>query len=263
MIYTSHYKHQSGSDHQSLNVKKEKRILRKYGLYAAGIFAALVLGTGGCASNASAQSTSTSASQETTGEETAAEDATVVESVTGAIESTSGSQNQTSQLTCIYGPASKTEEGMLSIDNQSGAGYSGEINLNISPDHTYILDAVTGLPVQAEDIKDGDTIYAYIGPAMTMSLPPMTNAEVIFTNIQADQKVPSYAEVKSLVTDAASSKSILTTADGTEYTLAPDCSIFPYLTKNIVTMDDLTQGRKCVIWSDNDNNAQKIMLFAE
>ncbi|MEI3187018.1 MAG: hypothetical protein V8S27_03405 [Lachnospiraceae bacterium] len=29
------------------------------------------------------------------------------------------------------------------------------------------------------EIKVGDTIYAYIGPAMTMSLPLQTNAEFI------------------------------------------------------------------------------------
>ena len=72
-----------------------------------------------------------------------------------------------------------------------------------------------------------------------------------------------YVEVKSMVTDAATSKSVLTAADGAEFTLAEDCNIFPYLTRNIVTLDDLTQGKKCVVWSDDENTASKIMLFAE
>ena len=151
----------------------------------------------------------------------------------------------------------------LSIDNQSGVSNSGEIILNVADDMTYILDAMTGLPVALEDVKDGDTIYAYIGPAMTMSLPPMTNAVMIFTNLPADAKAPDYVEVKSMVTDAGTSKSVLTAADGTEFTLAEDCNIFPYLTRNIVTLDDLTQGKKCVVWSDDENTASKIMLFAE
>lgn len=237
--------------------------MRKYGLYAAGICAAVVLGTGGCATNANGASSSPATSQETTQEETTAADTTVVESVTGAIESMEESQPESLQSLCVYGPVTKTEDGNLSIDNQSGTGYSGEINLNISPEATYILDAVTGLPAKAEDIKDGETIYAYVGPAMTMSIPPMTNAEVIFTNIQADTKAPVYVEIKSMVTDGSTSKPILTATDGTEYALTPDCSIFPYLTKNIVTLDDLTQGRKCVIWSDDSNNTSKIMLFAQ
>ena len=51
--------------------------------------------------------------------------------------------------------------------------------------------------------------------------------------------------------------------DGTKYTLADDCAIVPYLTRNIVTLDDLTQGRKAVVWSDGENTATRIMVFAE
>ena len=97
----------------------------------------------------------------------------------------------------------------------------------------------------------------------TMSLPPMTNATMIFANVPADFKVPDYVTVKSVVTDAASSQSVLTAMDGTEYTLADDCGIVPYLTRNIVTLDDLTQGRKAVVWSDGENTATRIMVFAE
>ena len=45
--------------------------------------------------------------------------------------------------------------------------------------------------------------------------------------------------------------------------LSEDCNIFPYLTRNIVTLDDLTQGRKCLVWSTDDNTAERIMVFAE
>ena len=58
-------------------------------------------------------------------------------------------------------------------------------------------------------------------------------------------------------------QTVLTASDGTEYILAEDCDIFPYLTRNIVTLDDLTQGKKVVVWSGDDNTATKIMVFAE
>ena len=261
MIYTSHTDN-SNALTQGTTYEKEKIILRKYRLYAAGICAAVVLGVGGCASNASAGTTAaTQESKEATKEETTVAD-TVVESVTGAIESMEESGTEAPQAIRIFGPVTRTEDGRLSIDNQSGVSNSGEIILNVSDEETYILDAVSGLPIKLEDIKDGDTIYAYIGPAMTMSLPPMTNADVIFANIP-DAKVPDYVEVKSMITDASTSKSVLTALDGTEYTLADDCNIFPYLTRNIVTLDDLTQGRKCVVWADDENSASKIMVFAE
>ena len=261
MIYTSHTDINNALK-QGITYEKEKIILRKYRLYAAGICAAVVLGVGGCASNANAgTTTATQESKEATKEETTVAD-TVVESVTGAIESMEESEPEAPQAIRIFGPVTRTEDGRLSIDNQSGVSSSGQIILNVA-DETYILDAVSGLPIKLEDIKDGDTIYAYIGPAMTMSLPPMTNATVIFANIPADAKVPDYVEVKSMITDASTSKSVLTAIDGTEYTLADDCNIFPYLTRNIVTLDDLTQGRKCVVWADDENSAVKIMVFAE
>lgn len=244
-----------------INHEKEKRILRKYRLYAAGICTVLALGIGGCASNGASAATETrQESQEASKEETTEAD-TSAESAADNVEDMNG--QDALQSLRIYGPVTKQEDGRLSIDNQSDMSISGEIILNVSEEYTYILDAVTGLPLKEEDIKDGDTIYVYIGPAMTMSLPPMTNADVIFANIPADAKVPDYIEVQSLVTDAATSKSVLTAADGTEYTVESDCNIFPYLTRNIVTLDDLTQGRKCVVWSDEDNAALQIMVFAE
>ena len=244
-----------------INHEKEKRILRKYRLYAAGICTVLALGIGGCASNGASAATETrQESQEASKEETTEAD-TAAESAADNVEDMNG--QDALQSLRIYGPVTKQEDGRLSIDNQSDMSISGEIILNVSEEYTYILDAVTGLPLKEEDIKDGDTIYVYIGPAMTMSLPPMTNADVIFANIPADAKVPDYIEVQSLVTDAATSKPVLTAADGTEYTVESDCNIFPYLTRNIVTLDDLTQGRKCVVWSDEDNAALQIMVFAE
>ncbi len=155
--------------------------MRKYHLYAAAICTAAVLGISGCASQTN--STSATSSSETTSEQT--QESTVVEAVTGTIESMEESQPELPGSIRVYGPATKLEDGRISLDNQSDMSSSGEMILNLS-DQTYILDAVTGLPVAFDEIKDGDTIYAYIGPAMTMSLPPMTNAQLILTNIPAD-----------------------------------------------------------------------------
>lgn len=235
--------------------------MKRYGLYAAAICTAAVVGVGGCAATAKADSTELQS--ETAVETTKEESTTVVEPVSGAIESAEGSQPEKMEAVRIYGPVTHMEDGRLSIDNRSGVSAEGEIILNISQESTLILDAVSGTPLTLEDIQDGETIYAYIGPAMTMSLPPMTNAAIIFANIPADFKVPDYVEADSVITDAGSSQTVLTASDGTEYILAEDCDIFPYLTRNIVTLDDLTQGKKVVVWSGDDNTATKIMVFAE
>ena len=243
--------------------------MRKYYLYAAVLCSAALLGLSGCSNKADAATTLPMVnesrpvvveSQEPT---SSAKETTVVETVSGTIESVEEQLQQSEEALRLYGPATHMEDGRLSIDSQSGQGYQGEVILNVSQESTYVLDAVSGMPVELSDIKDGDTIYAYIGPAMTMSLPPMTNATMIFANVPADFKVPDYVTVKSVVTDAASSQSVLTTMDGTEYTLADDCATVPYLTRSIVTLDDLTQGRKAVVWSDEENTATRIMVFVE
>ena len=150
MIYTSHTDN-SNALTQGTTYEKEKIILRKYRLYAAGICAAVVLGVGGCASNASAGTTAaTQESKEATKEETTVAD-TVVESVTGAIESMEESEPEAPQAIRIFGPVTRTGDGRLSIDNQSGVSSSGEIILNVA-DETYILDAVSGLPIKLEGL---------------------------------------------------------------------------------------------------------------
>ena len=95
-----------------------------------------------------------------------------------------------------------------------------------------------------------------------MSLPPISNAELILCQIPADFKVPDYVEIKGVVADASSGTAVLTTTEGVEYEIAQDCQILPYLTRNRVTLSDLNEGKKCLIWSDDDNVASKIVLFA-
>ena len=135
-----------------INHEKEKRILRKYRLYAAGICTVLALGIGGCASNGASAATETrQESQEASKEETTEAD-TAAESAADNVEDMNG--QDALQSLRIYGPVTKQEDGRLSIDNQSDMSISGEIILNVSEEYTYILDAVTGLPLKEEDIKD-------------------------------------------------------------------------------------------------------------
>lgn len=162
----------------------------------------------------------------------------------------------------IWGKVLSVEDGRIHIDNQSGTSYEGEIVLNISDESGRVLDAENGFPVQLSDIKVGETIYAYIGPAMTMSIPPMTTAEMIICKIPADFKVPDYVEVKTM-TWQENGDWVLTTADGATYQVPADCPVLPYLTRNIVTLQDVTESRRLMVWSDAENNAQKLVLFAE
>ncbi|MEG2350013.1 MAG: hypothetical protein RSB57_05850 [Hungatella sp.] len=162
----------------------------------------------------------------------------------------------------IHGPITKTEDHALTINNASQDSYTGEIRINIS-DHTRILDAVTGYPVAYEDLRDHETAYIYVGAAMTLSLPPMANASMVLCNIPADYRVPEYLKVETLTLNSDGLSGSITTTNGTTYTIPVGTQILPYLTRNIVTIQDLVKGKTCLLWSDSRNQASKIVIFAD
>ena len=63
----------------------------------------------------------------------------------------------------VFGVITDVGENEIIVDNQSGVSSEGEIILMIDPDHTYLLDASTGLPVDVKDVQAGDSFEAYLG----------------------------------------------------------------------------------------------------
>ena len=150
---------------------------------------------------------------------------------------------------------------MLRIDNQSGTSFAGEIILNIDPDYSRVVDGENGYPVDLSSIQAGQFIYAYIGPAMTMSLPPMTTAEMVICQIPEDFRAPDYVQVESM--EKADDGWNLTAKDGTSYYVPSECPILPYLTRNMVRLEDVTKDSSCLVWMGDEGNVQKIVLFPE
>ncbi|MDD3251425.1 MAG: hypothetical protein PHV18_02575 [Lachnospiraceae bacterium] len=213
--------------------------------------------TAACAGFAQAQSPTVeagSSNQETTVSGPAA-------GQTEAVEGQDSQAMQNDQIR-IWGSVTNVQDGQITIDNQSGVSYEGEIILNIDPDNSLVLGAENGFAVPLTDIAVGETIYAYIGQTMTMSLPPMTNAGVVIAKVPADFKAPEYVTVQSM-TEKDGGSWELTGTNGTTYQVAADCEILPYLTRNIVTLQDVSESRKVLVWSDAGNQAQKLVLFAE
>lgn len=186
---------------------------------------------------------------------------------TGAVsetqqEETAGADEASQNTIMIWGTVLGVEDGSILIDNQSGVSSQGEMILNIDEEHSRVLDAVDGFPVGLDDLQKGEVIYAYIGPAMTMSLPPMTTAEMVICKVPADFRAPEYVKVKEMQEQQDGSW-VLTSVSGTDYKVPADCNILPYLTRNIVRLDDVNSGSECLIWSDENGNCQKIVLFAD
>lgn len=170
-------------------------------------------------------------------------------------------QNVAPEFIGIWGPILQVTEDRIYIDNISDNSVKGEIAINISADDSRVLEAVNGFPVALSDLKEGDFIYAYLGPAMTMSLPPITNGKMIICKAPADFKVPEYIRVTAVQKQEDGSVKI-TGNNGNTYLAPADCTILPYLTRQMLYLDSVEKDSTLLIWSDENNQASKIVMFA-
>lgn len=161
----------------------------------------------------------------------------------------------------VWGPVLSVDDGAIMIDNQSGISSSGEMVLQIA-EETRVLDAENGFPVELTKIEEGEVIYANIGMAMTMSLPPQTTAEAIICEVPEDFKAPDYVQVVTMEQGKDDSYE-MTASNGETYQVPADCEILPFLTRDIVMLQDVTEGRTVLVWSDAENQVEKLVLFAE
>lgn len=145
----------------------------------------------------------------------------------------------------VYGTIVEKSETQITIQNSNKSDPLNKITLNIG-DETLILDAVDGSPVDLKDLRKNETVYAYVSPAMTRSIPPQSNAFVIFCSIPAGFGVPSYTAVTNV--KEKSGDIILSTDLDIDLTISDDTEIFAYGSKNIVTKEDVTKGSEIVAW---------------
>ena len=184
----------------------------KKSLYIAGICAALSVVLG-CASSAKAGDEETKPVVEDTkaaGETTAAETS---ESNTVIEKNASSGPAAETNLFCVYGPVSEVTSDSVTIDNQSGISSAGEMVITFSPE-TPIFDAETGNPVDMTEAETGTVVYAYIGDAMAMSEPPITNGQLFFVHVTDVSAVPVYTEIESVKKSAENDDTVCVKAKG-------------------------------------------------
>ncbi len=162
----------------------------------------------------------------------------------------------------IWGPVLRLEDGNLVMDNRSDVSYRGEMIIAVDPESTRILDGENGYPVEVSEINEGEPVFVYIGPAATMSEPPIVNASLILCKIPDDLRVPEQVYVTAME-EQADGSFLLSADNGMQYLVPADCEIMPYLTRNIVTLQDIQAGSSCLVWSDERRTAQKILLFSD
>ena len=121
----------------------------------------------------------------------------------------------------------------------------GNLILNLG-DRPVIVDCVSGQPVAIKD-RTGDSVAAYYGPATTRSIPPQSNAIVVMLNVTNNAFPPHYSKVESVERTADQVK--VTVDNGSLIVMInKGTPIFPYLTRNIVTLDMIDVGSKLLMW---------------
>ena len=166
----------------------------------------------------------------------------------------------------VWGTMTWLDNGGILVQNSKEDGLNEVI---LHGESIICLDAVTGDPMDIQDLKDGDTIYAWVGPAMTMSLPPQATAQLILGNIPADYAVPQFYEIVSVAPQAmiaiypapAMTQTEVTVAGGSVLTITDQAELTPYLTKNIVRLEDLIPGTRILVWSDKAGEPEKVLVF--
>ena len=112
------------------------------------------------------------------------------------------------------------------------------------------MDTQTAAAADLSALKAGESVYVYHDEAVTMSLPAQTTAYAVLTNL-TDKHAPA-----SLLTAEAVQKnddgSVTVTCEGgsLNLTIAKDASVQPFMTRNIVTVDDIHVGTRFLAWFD-------------
>ncbi len=182
-------------------------------------------------------------------------------STKGETEAEAGEEFDVNVPVKVWGTVTSVDENSLTVDNQSEVSTPGEMIVHVDPEQTVVVDAVNGLPVELSDVELGSFV-AYLGPAMTMSLPPQATARVVIVNIPEDAEAPEYIVAAGGI-EGTDEEKILESNDGQQYVLADDVTVEPYLTRNIVTLDDIGEGSRCLLWMDPSGDAvARIVLFA-
>lgn len=188
-------------------------------------------------------------------------------SMAAAMGFTSLADNETAEsmldeglgLVRMDGTVVSVEDGRLTMNRRIGDRME-EIVVTLSDD-TRILEGVNGYPVPGENLEAGEAIRVYAGQAMTLSLPPIANGALVITDVPADAGFPTYTAVTSLVQNGTNGEYTLTASDGGTYTVNSETTILPYLTRNIVTVSDLTAGTAILLWSGDGAAAERIVIF--
>lgn len=146
-----------------------------------------------------------------------------------------------------WGQITEINEDQIRVQNDSEG--ENDVILNLNED-TIIIDAVTGDPVAREKLKVNESISAYVSQASTRSMPPIRNAYILIVNIPADFGAPQYYRIGEVVDGKEDSVRFLDENNTLVATFDSETNLFPYKTKNLLSLNDLKVGSELIVWYD-------------
>ncbi len=167
--------------------------------------------------------------------------------------------------TRVWGRVSPWEGDGIFLKNDDKDDPMNEVVVHIGD--APVVDAATGLPLDLEKVKEGDTLYAWIGPAATMSLPPQVFAKVIVGSVPEDAACPEYYELTSggWIDPAGSNKIVFGVksedAQSHELSIPLNAEVTPWLTRQIIRLEGIEPGSQILVWRDQKGTVTKVLVF--
>lgn len=110
---------------------------------------------------------------------------------------------------------------------------------------TWLVGA-DGIPTTLKDLQGKEVIVAH-SPATTMSIPAKSSAIAVM--VKGDV-APNYAVIEKVTKNADGSVTFTTNNGSRLVTINKDAQVSPFMTRNIVTLDELKVGDEVVLYYD-------------
>ena len=128
------------------------------------------------------------------------------------------------------------ENGDLTVKTADGD------ELVLHTENAIVMDTQTAAAADLSALKAGESVYVYHDEAVTMSLPAQTTAYAVLTNLTDKHAPASLLTAEAVQKNDDGSVTVTCQSGALHLTIAKDASVQPFMTRNIVTVDDIHVG---------------------
>lgn len=222
-------------------------------LLAAGIMLFAMSGCSAAEEEASSSSATAAPTQEATAtpepeaSETAEETAAQEEPVRAEVDQAQATVTYLGTISAIDSQEKKVGIAEGEVENNAQDAVEA-----IVTDSTVLIDAKSGSSVAFDDLKEDMSVYAFVSPMMTRSIPPQSNAKALIVNI-SDSQGGAANYIYAL--------EVRKSEDGSLVILNQNADLYVTIPKNVkmtqlgsgedVSPDDIKDGSVLICWYDS------------